>query len=767
MYTASSEINKWVSCWRKATQENLDSASIAPAGITPKGVIINDPPVLNQTPRSWHQIIKQTWYKLKKERRQERGEERREEGWLELRKQGMQLDLARFNRIFAIHPASEVCRVCRVAKILREEGPNSISTSSLQRLFHKVMSPDERKIIVQNHLRFTAYRFGHVNDNSEYPTKRVVLADIILERNHGWPALRMQEYRLGDDAQLKMVASPNTRKACVFLPCPGRGGGARPVRSSLRPELVLSWIQQCREKHDMCSRRRKTPYPSTLILIDTLDMRLVAVEPDARLPYLALSYVWGNKPQPVLTKAAKGQWTAERGLQGLGIPRTILDSIHLAKLIEYRYLWVDALCIVQDDNSVRHQQIAQMYDIYQHADMTIVAAGGEDCASGLHGISMEKERLESHQLYNIPGLPLAKLPSTTGPSLAASTWRTRGWTFQEELCSQRALVMLPEVVIFNCPSAIYREDLEFEIGRLEHNQASREGLTILSGALQGLKNASQEQLLGLFQDLVKQYMRRTLTRQDDIENAFAGVAGILAPFIGALYNGIPEVHFREAIHGCWFWDTSFVRRIGNFPSWSWTGWVHLPENDDLGIQAMAGHKAVLPLQFYQCLEAGIRPLGRLWTQSEVLDHGRGRPLELWEHFLADEDDVRAKWTGTMRRNENDPAHLIAFASSIATLKLVVRPGGGLEVFREYRVVHPGTGKHLTSIRLDADFVAQTGSLHSFIIIACNQAKNAFRLMLITTRDGVAERVNVTVPGRPVQVDDWMSLEPRKSTIVMG
>lgn len=676
--------------------------------------------------------------------------------------------------IFATHPASEVCRVCRVIEILREEGPDSISHSSLQHIFHEVMSPGEGKIIIENHLQDTNYKFGRMYDNFAYPTEKV---DIILERIQGWPALRMQEYRLeneptrlGDDTQgtqLKMKASQDTRNACVFLPCPGRGGGARPVRSSLRPELVMSWIQQCQEKHDMCSRRRKAPYPSSLILVDTLDMRLVAVEPDARLPYLALSYVWGSTRQPVLTRFVKRRWTAKRGLKRLGIPQTILDSIRLTKMIGYRYLWVDALCIVQDDDSARHQQIAQMYDIYQQADMTIVAAGGEDCGSGLHGISMDGARLRSHQIYDIPGLPLAKLPLTTGPSLAASTWRARGWTFQEELCSQRALVMLPEVIVFNCPSAIYREDLECEIGRLEHNQVSRESLTFLSGALQGLENASQEQRLGLFQDLVKQYMRRTLTRQDDMENAFAGVAGILAPFIGALYQGIPEDHFREAIHGCWFWDTSVVRRKGGFPSWSWTGWVYSPVDGDLGIQAMPGHEAVLPLQFYQCLEAGIRPLGRPPIQPEVLDRGHGRPLEVWEHFVTEENDVRAKWTGIMRRNENAPAHLVAFASSIATLKLIVRPGGGPDGIREHRVVHPGTREHLTSIRLDANFVPRMGSLHSFIIVACNQAKNAFRLMLITTIDGIAERVNVTAPGRPVQVDDWMSLEPRKSTIVMA
>lgn len=71
------------------------------------------------------------------------------------------------------------------------------------------------------------------------------------------------------------------------------------------------------------------------------------------------------------------------------------------------------------------------------------------------------------------------------------------------------------------------------------------------------KGAEDSQdLLVLFRDLVKKYMQRTLSRTDDMENAFAGVAGILEPLIGPAYLGIPERMFGEVIQGCWFWDSS-------------------------------------------------------------------------------------------------------------------------------------------------------------------------------------------------------------------
>jgi hypothetical protein len=116
-------------------------------------------------------------------------------------------------------------------------------------------------------------------------------------------------------------------------------------------------------------------------------MCIVGVTPGTKPPYLALSYTWGRVSQPELTKATREQWSIEGSLTNTPIPRTVLDAIHLAKAVGYRYLWVDALCIVQDDSSIRSHQIAQMYDIYQSADLTIVAAGGADCSQSIPGVA--------------------------------------------------------------------------------------------------------------------------------------------------------------------------------------------------------------------------------------------------------------------------------------------------------------------------------------------------------------------------------------------
>jgi hypothetical protein len=58
------------------------------------------------------------------------------------------------------------------------------------------------------------------------------------------------------------------------------------------------------------------------------------------------------------------------------LPRTIRDAIEVTRAIDYRYLWVDSLCIIQDDEQDRDFQIAMMDQIYSNADLTIAAGSG-------------------------------------------------------------------------------------------------------------------------------------------------------------------------------------------------------------------------------------------------------------------------------------------------------------------------------------------------------------------------------------------------------
>ena len=57
------------------------------------------------------------------------------------------------------------------------------------------------------------------------------------------------------------------------------------------------------------------------------------------------------------------------------------SGIH--RSLGYRYLWIDALCIIQDDKDDMRREIAQMSDTYRHADLTIAAQGAANANDGL------------------------------------------------------------------------------------------------------------------------------------------------------------------------------------------------------------------------------------------------------------------------------------------------------------------------------------------------------------------------------------------------
>lgn len=538
---------------------------------------------------------------------------------------------------------------------------------------------------------------------------------------------------------------------------------ARQITQVVNIDLIRSWLAQCKSSHDHCADGMGE-YPTDLTLVDVGRMCLVDVPVDSSRPrYLALSYVWGSVSQPVLTRAVSETWHAEGGLRAEDLPKTIADAIQLAEMIGYEYIWVDALCIIQDEHDTRHHQIAQMHTIYQQADATIVAADGSNCNEGLTGVSAPGSRMKRHSRNDLPGgLRLQMVPLSTRHSIQDSIWRTRGWTFQEELCSRRSIVFLPEVVVFSCPSAVWREDLQLKDGAMLQRDEGLESvyeLLLSRGILEPRENISQ------FQKLVKQYMHRTLRWTKDIEDAFAGVAGMLKPTLGPIYHGIPEEAFDEVISGCWSGSTTLHRREG-FPSWSWMGWMYSREQTDMGIQPQYSRPYAFsnPLAFYKLLPV-VEVLGR--GPDEDIPHGGiGSGPGLLSHFVPNEAELQARHND-LERQENVPSHLIAFHTSFAVLKLRSTPGTAAGKSREYRVVHPQTNRQITSIQLAVDFVEKNGSLHGFIVVAHDRDRRCFRLMLISKGQFAAERVNVTAQSRPVGEEEWCRLEPRRELIVMA
>jgi hypothetical protein len=168
--------------------------------------------------------------------------------------------------------------------------------------------------------------------------------------------------------------------------------------------------------------------------------------------YLALSYVWGQvmgtKQSVIYHDVPHDNIMCTIGLETQ--PATIRDAITLVRALHERYLWIDSLCIDQEDPSDKAEIVSNMDAIYRGAYLTIVAADGKDADAGL-------TRLRGHAKY--PERPICIVnrqrclsllpePPKYEDTLPKTVWSTRGWTYQEMMLSAKSFVFTEDEVSF-------------------------------------------------------------------------------------------------------------------------------------------------------------------------------------------------------------------------------------------------------------------------------------------------------------------------------
>lgn len=340
--------------------------------------------------------------------------------------------------------------------------------------------------------------------------------------------------------------------------------------------LIRRWIERCDKHHaSTCSGRNKDLLlpKARLSLIDVEDLCIVT--PNEPVRYAALSYVWGTAEVP-MAKKANITFLRLPGafLKGgtLELPATIHDAVRLCASIGIRYLWVDSMCIVQDDAESKMEQIKAMSSIYANAYLTLVALTSEGANAGIPRVSQGSRSSSGPSPFvHLPCQTLIKasqgaigLPPVTH---APSTWTKRAWTLQETVLSKR-LLCLSFVASWACPGAQWSEDLEM-ISEMESQPASTEEYDKLS--IPDWPDMSQ------YSSLASSYAARRLTMSEDTLNAFEGIVAPMRQCLASEFLfGVPEFIFDIAL----LWQH---RRRGakprsgldwagtnhEFPSWSW------------------------------------------------------------------------------------------------------------------------------------------------------------------------------------------------------
>ncbi|OAL48110.1 HET-domain-containing protein [Pyrenochaeta sp. DS3sAY3a] len=154
---------------------------------------------------------------------------------------------------------------------------------------------------------------------------------------------------------------------------------------------VQSWLSTCLSEHS-CLSSGSVPLPTRVIDLDSPNLakpRLHVPPPGSLGQYAALSYCWGSSP-PFTTSSANLE-ERMRGFRLSELPATIRDAVRVARALGMKYLWVDALCIIQgtDEHALADwkRESAHMEDVYGNAHVTIVAAASRHCNAGMLNVS--------------------------------------------------------------------------------------------------------------------------------------------------------------------------------------------------------------------------------------------------------------------------------------------------------------------------------------------------------------------------------------------
>lgn len=236
--------------------------------------------------------------------------------------------------------------------------------------------------------------------------------------------------------------------------------------------LLRSWLDSCDKKHTLC-RSAPTSIPAPCRMLDiTLDIpRLVEISRDqvSERIYVTMSHCWGMK-QPTRTTKENIKFRRE-GVELKDLSPLFRAAIQLCKMIGCNLLWIDSLCIIQDDENDWLEQSQKMAEIYSNAYFNIGATSLPDSDGSLfHERWMGKSDLPL-STYSLGSLdhPVLVRDSHSYNHALVQGWRfelgargppgaprpqaplmTRAWIFQEILLARRTLHICASELIWEC-----------------------------------------------------------------------------------------------------------------------------------------------------------------------------------------------------------------------------------------------------------------------------------------------------------------------------
>jgi hypothetical protein len=346
-----------------------------------------------------------------------------------------------------------------------------------------------------------------------------------------------------------------------------------PVYSPEITNNIKDRLKICQEHHPECTSQEVPILPHRVIDVGAEDSstsaRLFINDSQQRGEYTCLSYCWGGPQDVSTTTATLEQYSI--CLPSDKLPQTIRDAINITRSLAIRYLWVDALCILQDNTDDKTVEIGEMGRIYRNAMVTIAAGSSQRVTDGFL-----KERTIPYS-YQLPfylsagrfGIISLRACIKLGHE-EVDPLESRGWTLQESLLSRRLLYYGSRDLLWKCQ----REHF-VPVNKTHKFYFRTVGYTLPASMSSGrnghhIERPRTQRKIWLY--LVDNYSSRELTIFEDRLPALAGIAS-------ELQNIWKDTYLAG------MWQNCLIRQLGwqrndyilkdlppepfRSPSWSW------------------------------------------------------------------------------------------------------------------------------------------------------------------------------------------------------
>jgi hypothetical protein len=238
------------------------------------------------------------------------------------------------------------------------------------------------------------------------------------------------------------------------------------IRSFAVFEILRQWLHDCDFNHPRCDRDpdvhgpAQTELPTRLVEIGAQSSSTIrVVHPKEAVQYAAVSYRWGNVSQYLNYQTTRETIAEkEKGIALASLPALLQNAIEVAREIGMRYIWIDALCIVQGPGGDYETEAERMETVFSGAYCVLAASRAADVSAEF---LIERPRREA-VVVPIPGSPsifIAEDIDNFQRDVIDGALNQRGWVLQERALARRTIYFAESQIYWECGEGIRCETL--------------------------------------------------------------------------------------------------------------------------------------------------------------------------------------------------------------------------------------------------------------------------------------------------------------------